>query len=113
MAPAQANFPEDFPPEIFELRGFCDACGYSAAVCRARIPVGLSVQTLARRLRCTACGSRETGMRIIYTGAGGFRHGFPGLPARPPMATAVAATSGISRVRFEVADYDRPRRLPV
>jgi hypothetical protein len=98
MAPAQANFPEDFPPETFELRGFCDACGYSAAVSRARIPVGLSVQTLARRLRCTACGSRETGMRIIYTGAGGFRHRFPGLPARPPLSIAVAVTSGISRV---------------
>jgi hypothetical protein len=61
MAATQPNLPEEFPPETFELRGFCDACGYSAAVSRARIPAGLSVQGLARRLRCTACGSRETG----------------------------------------------------
>jgi hypothetical protein len=98
MTTAQENLPEDFPPETFELRGFCDACGYSATVVRAHIPAGLSLQGLARRLRCTACGSRETGMRIIYTGAGGFRHRFPGLPPRPPLSTAVAVTSGISRV---------------
>lgn len=85
MAPPQANLPDHFPPETFELRGFCDGCGYSAAVSRARIPVGLSVQGLVRRLRCAACGSRETGMRIIYTGAGGFRHGFPALAASPTL----------------------------
>ena len=85
MAPAQANLPDDFPPETFELRGFCDACAYSATVSRDGIPAGLSVQGLARRLRCTACGSRETEMRIIYTGAGGFRHGFPALPAHPSL----------------------------
>jgi hypothetical protein len=45
MAATQANLPEDFPPETFELRGCCDACGYSATVARARIPVRLSVQT--------------------------------------------------------------------
>lgn len=80
---------EEFPPDTFELRGFCDACGYSATVARARIPSGLSVQGLARRLRCTACGSRETGIRIIYTGAGGFRHGFPALPRHPTPPAAV------------------------
>lgn len=96
MAATPANLPEDFPPEAFELRGFCDACGYSATVARADIPAGLSVQGLARRLRCTACGSRETGMRIIYTGAGGFRHGFPEVPARPPLVST----------RFEVANCD-------
>jgi hypothetical protein len=77
MTAAPANLPEDFPAETFALRGFWDACGYSATVSRARIPVGHSVQGLAQRLRCTACGSRETGIRIIDTGVGGFRHGFP------------------------------------
>jgi hypothetical protein len=98
MTAAQENLPEDFPPETFVLRGCCDACGYSAAVARARIPAGLSVQTLARRLRCTACGSRETGMRIIYTGAGGFCHGFSALPACPPLTAASAVANGISSV---------------
>lgn len=68
---AEGNLPADFPPNAFELRGFCDAYGHSANVLRARIPAGLSVQDLARRLRRTACGSRETGIRIIYTGAEG------------------------------------------
>ncbi len=95
MTAAQANFPEDFPPDTFDLRGFCDACGYSASVSRPRIPAGLSVQGLAQRLRCTACGSRETGIRIIYTGAGGFRHGFPAAPIRsPPSAAATSAVPG-------------------
>jgi|AACY02.16.fsa_nt_gi hypothetical protein len=92
MAATPANLPDDFPPETFELRGFCDACGYSATVARADIPAGLSVQGLARRLRCTACGSRETGMRIIYTGAGGFRHGNPALPASHPLKTKCDVT---------------------
>jgi hypothetical protein len=83
---AAGNQPRDFPPGAFDLRGFCDACGYSANIARDRIPSGLSVQNLARRLRCTACRSRETGIRIIYVGAGGFRadglapHHAAGLP---------------------------------
>jgi len=96
MAATPANLPDDFPPETFELRGFCDACGYSAAIARTGIPAGLSVQGLTRRLRCTACGSRETGIRIIYTGAGGFRHGCPALPTRHPLVST----------GFEVANFD-------
>ena len=115
MAATPANLPEDFPPETFELRGFCDACGYSASVARARIPAGLSVQGLARRLRCTACGSRETGMRIIYTGAGGFRHGFPALPARSPLTTPENVTGWISsglRSQITAATHDTRSILP-
>jgi hypothetical protein len=42
MTPA-GNQPQDFPPGAFDLRGFCDACGYSANIARDRIPNGLSV----------------------------------------------------------------------
>jgi hypothetical protein len=88
---AEGNLPTDFPPNAFELRGFCDACGYSANVPRPRIPAGLSVQGLAQRLRYTACGSSETGIRIIYTGASGFRHGFPALPGHSTEAIREAS----------------------
>jgi hypothetical protein len=80
MTVAQANLSDDSPQEIFDLHGSCGSCGYSATIARDRIPDGLSVQDLARRLRCTACGSRENGMRIIYTGASRFRHRAPALP---------------------------------
>ena len=76
---------EEVPPVTVELRGFSDACGYSATVARARIPSGLSVQGLARRLRCTACGSRETGMRIICTGASGQLKILPDLTRKEPV----------------------------
>jgi len=76
MTAAPANLPEHFPSKTFELRGFCGACGRSASFSRACIRAGLSVQRLARHLRCTASSSRETGMRITSSGAGGLRHGF-------------------------------------
>jgi hypothetical protein len=68
------NLPEDFPPESFSFFAFCDDCGHSAAVERARIPEGTSLQRMRHQLRCSACGSRSVGLRIVYTGAGGFRH---------------------------------------
>jgi len=35
---------------------------------------------LLRMLHCSACGSREASIRIVYTGAGGFEYG----GRRPP-----------------------------
>jgi len=40
-----------------------------------------------KRLRCSACGSRETSSRIAYTGAGGFHYG------EPPLLRVTAAFS--------------------
>ena len=68
------NAPDQFPPETFALVAFCDDCGHSATVDRDRIPPGLPVQALPRRLRCSKCGSRNCSMRIVYTGAGGFHY---------------------------------------
>lgn len=67
---------DDFPPESFTLLAFCDACGHRAPVERYRVPIGPTVQALPGRLRCSRCGSRGTSLRIVYTGAGGFRYGF-------------------------------------
>jgi hypothetical protein len=74
MPVAVDNKPEEFPPQTFSLVGFCDCCGHSGAIDRSLIPAGVSVQALPGRLRCSRCGARETSMRIVYTGAGGFRH---------------------------------------
>jgi len=73
-----ANTHAEFPPATFDILAFCDGCGHCAPVDRARIPPELSVQALPGRLRCSRCGSRDTEIRIVYTGAGGFRHGFGG-----------------------------------
>jgi hypothetical protein len=70
-----ANTLDDFPAAAFAILAFCDACGRQVTLDRAALPQGLAVNDLRRRLRCAACGSRETSIRIIYTGAGGFRYG--------------------------------------
>jgi hypothetical protein len=44
--PESANTPDDFPVEQFDLVAFCDACGHSAAIDRARIPPGLPIPEL-------------------------------------------------------------------
>ena len=75
----RANQPEDFPPERFDLIAFCEACGHSGLIARDRIPAGLSVSALPARLRCGICGARQAGIRIVYTGAGGFHYGATGL----------------------------------
>ena len=77
---SRANLPEEFPAERFSLIAFCEACGHSASIERACIPTGLTVQALPGRLRCSACGARQATIRIVYTGAGGFRYGGAGMP---------------------------------
>ena len=73
--PPRGNAPADFPPESFALVAFCDACGHQATLERDRLPPGVPVQGLTRRLRCSRCQSRDCSLRIVYTGAGGFRYG--------------------------------------
>lgn len=72
--PEPANTPHDFPPGQFELFAFCDVCGRSAPIDRAKIPPGLTIPELPVRLRCTNCGGRSCAIRIVYMGAGGYRH---------------------------------------
>jgi len=52
---------------------FCDACGHRSPLDRAKVPDGTTIQELVRRLRCGACGARTASIRIVYTGAGGFK----------------------------------------
>ena len=80
---AAANTLDDFPAGAFSILGFCDTCGRQVTLDRAALPQGLTINDLRRRLRCVACGSGETSIRIVYIGAGGFRYG-----VRPPTAHA-------------------------
>lgn len=68
------NHVEDIPPETFMVLAFWGACGRQAPLDRARVPASVSVSEVCRRLRCSACGSRRTDLRILYAGAGGFRY---------------------------------------
>ena len=70
----EGNCISDFPSDQFAIRLFCDACGHQADLDRSRVPEGLTVPELTKRLRCSACGSRECSIRIIFAGAGGFSH---------------------------------------
>lgn len=72
---AAANTLTDFPAEAFTILAFCDACGRQMTLDRGTLPQGLTINDLRHRLRCAACGSRETSIRILYTGASGFRYG--------------------------------------
>jgi hypothetical protein len=81
----RGNTLDDFPADAFAIIAFCDACGRSRPLERGALPEGLTIADLRRRLRCAACGSRETSIRIVYAAAGGFRYG-----ERPPTSHADA-----------------------
>ena len=70
----EGNQLSDFPPDQFTISLFCDACDHQADLDREKVPDGMTIQELRQHLRCTECGSRDCSLRIIYSGAGGFRH---------------------------------------
>jgi hypothetical protein len=72
----------DFPAESFAILVLCEACGRQKWLDRATVPAGVRVQALRERLRCSACGSRTGSIRIVYTGAGGFRYGAGSMALR-------------------------------
>jgi len=67
------NTLSDFPADRFAIHAVCD-CGHMAVVDTSRLPGGLPVPVLRQSLRCQACGERASGIRIIWTAAGGFAH---------------------------------------
>ena len=68
------NTINDSPAEMFSILAFGDACGRQSPLQLAALPGDLSIEALRLRLRCSACGSRETSIRIVSTGAGSFRY---------------------------------------
>lgn len=53
---------------------FCEACAHRSTLERSKVPDGRTVQELVQMLRCSARGSGEASMRIIYTAAGGLAY---------------------------------------
>jgi len=53
---------------------FCDSCRHQAILDREQVPESPIVKALLKRLRCTACRSRECSIRNICTVAGGFEY---------------------------------------
>jgi hypothetical protein len=68
------NTLNDFPEDAFTIATFCDACGHQGQLDRCKVPPGVTVQQLPALLRCSKCGAKAGSIRIIYSGAGGFRH---------------------------------------
>ncbi len=68
MSEPPGNTFSDFPPDQFEIMAFCESCGHQGAVDRSSVPEDSVVQDLAKRLRCSACGSRDCSIRIVFTG---------------------------------------------
>ena len=69
------NTLDDFPAETFTILVFCDACDHTSQLDRSKVPDGLTVQELVKKLRCSVCGLRKASIRIVYTGTGDFRYG--------------------------------------
>jgi hypothetical protein len=71
--PGEGNVLSEFPPDQFTISLFCESCDHQAILDREKVPDAMTVHELRKHLRCTACGSRNCSIRIIHTGAGGFR----------------------------------------
>lgn len=69
---ARCNTLDDFPADAFTVVAFCDACGHSEPLDRAKVFGVLCVHEVMTRLRCSACGSGTPSIRIVHTAAGGF-----------------------------------------
>jgi hypothetical protein len=72
---ATGNTFSNFPPDQFAILAFCESCGHQATVDRDSLPEDQIVQDLPKRLRCSACSAKECSIRIVFTGAGGYRCG--------------------------------------
>jgi hypothetical protein len=70
---SEHNRLSDFPASSFTIRLFCDSCGHPSDIDRTKVAETTTIPELTRRLRCTECGGRKCSIRIIYSGAGGFR----------------------------------------
>ena len=64
----------DFPPDRFAIMAYC-TCGHSPRIDCQVFPPDTLVNSLRPRLVCWACGRRDPGVRILWSGAGGFKYG--------------------------------------
>ena len=56
----------DFDTAKFTIYGYCTDCDHSGVV--PRVDEQITIPALNANLRCSACGSQDTSIRICYTG---------------------------------------------
>jgi ribosomal protein L44E len=66
MEPIICDTVADFPPEKYQFRVRCHVCQHSAAL--SNLDPSVRIDRLRLRLTCSQCGSKETGLNIIYHG---------------------------------------------
>lgn len=69
-----SNTLAEFPANQFRILAACNACRHAAWLNLAQIPGEITIDALRLRLTCQKCGSRQCGIRIVYTGAGEFEY---------------------------------------
>lgn len=72
--------------ERYHLHGVCHQCRDMRPLCLAsllrRLGAAMPLAALGAKLRCGSCGSRDCGLRIIWSGARSCTYG--NHDARPP-----------------------------
>ena len=69
-----SNHLADFPPDRFAITAHCP-CGHSAQIDYRLLAPETLVKSLRPRLVCKVCGKRDPGIRVHWSGAGGFKYG--------------------------------------
>ena len=71
MESVTCNTLADFPTDKYSILLYCCACERRAEVDREMVPPDITVPDLRERLVCSACGSRETMLHIVWHGGRG------------------------------------------
>ena len=66
------NTLNDFHPAKFAIYRYCTDCDHRGVAPRA--DESMTIPALKAGLRCSACGSHDTSIRICYTGAGEYAY---------------------------------------
>jgi hypothetical protein len=70
----RSNRLRDFDPAKFSILALCHTCRHQRVLDLSRLDPDLSIPDLRARLSCSACGSRDTSIRILWIAAGGYTH---------------------------------------
>lgn len=71
MEPIHCNTLADFPADRYSILVYCSSCQRRPELDRSVVPPGMTVPELRARLVCSACGSRETMLHIVWHGSRG------------------------------------------